>query len=129
MSALFSTVAHCQSHDRLFGDRIAAQFALHPTLVHHDHAIGHSQDLLHIAGDKQDRDTLVGERFDDLVDFMFGTDVDAAVESDREGCYSSLTPPSGWPIDAESTVEQPAPRTTTSRLSSSTRAQSSLLPV
>ena len=46
--------------------------------MHDQRAVGHAEDFLHFAGDKQDRHALAGEFLHEAVDLLLRADVDAA---------------------------------------------------
>ncbi len=81
----------CEVHDGFFGQLISGQFPGDTSFVHNQYAIAHADDFLHFAADKQDGDALRGELVHELVDFLFGTDVNSAgwfVEEEHFGFES-----------------------------------------
>src|SRR6185503_17892250 len=64
-------------HALLVGLRLR-QLAGQPALVHHEHAVGHAEDLGQLARDHQDRDAAPGELAQQAVDLGLRADVDAA---------------------------------------------------
>ena len=62
-----------------FGARVgASELGDDPAAVHHQHAVAHAQNLRQLAGDHQDRETLLGQTPHQGMDLGFGADVDAA---------------------------------------------------
>ena len=52
-------------------ETLPAELAGDSTLVHHQGPVGHTQHLLHLAGDEQDRDPAGSELFHQFVNFLF----------------------------------------------------------
>src|SRR5207248_1911810 len=59
----------------LAADR-ALKLADGAALVHHDHAVGETEDLEHVRRDEQDRDPLLEQLADQLEDLLLRADVD-----------------------------------------------------
>src|SRR5262244_3571753 len=71
-------VAHGQLQHILLAEAAAVEEATDGTFAHDGDSIADADDLLHVAGDHQDRDAAVRQRAHQLVDLALGADVDTA---------------------------------------------------
>ena len=67
-----------QVHDGLLAQLLPAQFAGNSALVHHQHAIAHTQYLFEIAGDHQHGYAVGNELIDECINLGPGADIDAS---------------------------------------------------
>ncbi len=80
--------------DGFFAELVAAEFSRDSAVAHHEHTVGYPQHLGELGGDYDDAVPVGGKVFDQMIDFGFGADVDAAGRLiEKENARAGRQPP------------------------------------